>query len=276
MPCFFLLAGLFALMAACQAPESPSTPSTVRVALCQTEVDPDPEVNFPRIEQALAEARKQGAELAVFPETCLFGWVNPLAHQHADPIPGPTTDRLASLARKYQMMLAVGLAERSGNKLFDSAVLLDSDGSLLLHHRKVNILTHLMDPPYAPGSGASQSVAETRFGRIGMLICADTFQEDLVGDMAANQPDLLLVPYGWAAPEQDWPQHGQNLHAWVSHTAKAVQAPVVGVDSTGTLRFGPWTGYPLGGQSVVCDAAGRKLGVLADRKPEVRVFSIDL
>ena len=93
---------------------------------------------------------------------------------------------------------------------------------------------------------------------------------------AAQQPDLVLVPYGWAAPADKWPDHGKNLHAWVANTARQCKVPVVGVDSTGEIHHGPWQGFVLGGQSVVCDATGRVLDVLPDRLPAVRVHDLDL
>ena len=248
---------------------------SVRVAACQIEVSDQLERNFASIEQALLQAKDLGAHIACFPETSLLGWVNPNAHQHAEPIPGTASMRLGDLAQQYGLMIAIGLAEQDNGRLYDSAILLDVDGSLLLKHRKANILTELMDPPYTAGDG-SASVASTRFGRIGLLICADTFRPDVVSAAAAVKPDLMLVPYGWAAPKSDWPNHGRSLQAWVSNTARQTSAPVVGVDATGSIAHGPWTGYLYGGQSVVSASDGRVLGVMADRQPQVQVFDLQL
>jgi len=258
------------LLAACTS----RAPTPVRLAACQILVDGDREANLARIDAALAEAAAQGADLAVLPETCLFGWVNPEAHRRADPIPGASTERLAELARRHGLMLVAGLAEREGERLHDSAVLIDRDGALLLRHRKVNVLSELMDPPYTPGPGAAESVVDTRLGRIGILICADTFRDELVDELAAARPDLVLVPYGWAAPEENWPQHGASLHEWIVHTARRVGAPVLGVVSVGTIGHGPWEGFLLGGQSAFSDAGGNLARPLADREVEVRVFEV--
>ncbi len=252
-----------------------SDPNALRVAVCQIEVQRDLELGLAAIERALEQASAGGAVLAVFPEACLLGWLNPQAHALAAPIPGATTARLGALAKRYGMMIAVGLAERDGDALHDSAVLIDSDGSLLLRHRKGNVLSELMDPPYTPGDGRP-AVVDTRLGRIGLLICADTFESSLVDAVAAQQPQLVLVPYGWAAPSADWPEHGESLHGWIAHTARAVDAPVVGVDGVGEISNGPWSGFLLGGQSFVCDWAGAQLARLADRRPEVRVVEVAL
>ena len=270
------LVAMGAILAACHAAPTDTEPTRVRIALCQIEVDAEPEVNLRRIEAAIEEAAARGADIACFPEACVFGWVNPTAHDGAATIPGRTTDRIAVLARRHGVMVVLALAERDGLRLFNSVVLIDADGRLLLRHRKVNVLSGLMDPPYTAGTGVAGSVVETRFGRIGLLICADTFKEPLVDRLAEQRPDLVIVPYGWAAPADAWPDHGQSLRDRVAQTARRCRAPVVGVDSTGAIHHGPWKGYLLGGQSVLCDGSGQVLEVLPDRSPEVRVREIEL
>jgi predicted amidohydrolase len=80
---------------------------SVRLAVCQILViDSDREGNFRRIEYALDQAAAQHANIALFPESSILGWENPEAHQLAQPIPGLDSDRLATLARKYKLMIA--------------------------------------------------------------------------------------------------------------------------------------------------------------------------
>ena len=106
-------------------------------------LDGDRSGNFVRIENAVSEAAKAGADIICFPETALLGWVNPAAHERAFEIPGQDTNRFAQLAKKYKKHLCVGLAEKDGDKLYDSVVLIDDRGRILLKHRKINILTEL-------------------------------------------------------------------------------------------------------------------------------------
>lgn len=245
----------------------------IRVAVCQTLcIDSDPSGNFARIENALKKVCDLKAQIACFPEMCILGWANPEAYQLAHPIPGPYTDRLSELARQYGMMLSVGLVEKECERLYDSAVLIDHDGTLLLKHRKMNILSELMTPPYAPGSDVR--AVDTRFGRVGMLICADTFVSRHLERMREQHPDVLIVPYGWAAPKEKWPEHGKSLSYTVSKAARAVGAPVVGVDLVGLITHGPWSGRTYGGRSVVCDATGALLATGLDR--DVDVFVVEL
>lgn len=256
---------------------SPAEPRVVRVAVCQTLcIDSDLEGNFRRVAYALEEAAEQGAQIACFPETALLGWINPEAHELAEAIPGPVTDRLSALAAEHGMMICIGLCEKDGDDLYDSVVLISAAGELLAVHRKVNCLPGLMDPPYRAGDAEAVEVVETEFGRVGMLICADTFVEDLVRSARDQRADLLLVPYGWAAPKSAWPGHGQSLADRVRITAELAGCSVVGTNSVGCISSGPWRGFIYGGLSPVACPTGEVLGILHDRSPQIRVFEVPL
>ena len=248
---------------------------TIRVALCQIFcLDGDRSGNFARIENAIRDAKSAKADIACFPETAILGWVNPDAHVRAYPIPGNDSNRLSQLARQYSIYICVGLAEKEEDLLYDSMILIDDTGNILLKHRKINILSDLMTPAYTPGKNVE--VVETKFGTIGLMICADTFKNDLLQQMAALKPDLVLVPYGWAAPEEQWPQHGKQLEDTVIKAAKSIGAPLIGVDLVGEITHGPWQGQVYGGHSVAADANGKILAVANDRDRAVRVISMSL
>lgn len=246
---------------------------TVKIAMCQIfALDGDRSGNFARIDHAMGEAKEMGADIACFPETSILGWVNPAAHERAFAIPGPDTDRLGELARKHGIYVCIGLAEKEGDRLYDSVVLMDENGHILLKHRKINILTHLMDPPYTPGQGVQ--AVDTKWGRIGLMICADSFIASISAEMKALEPDILLIPYGWAAPENDWPGHGENLKSVVQGAAKATGAYVIGTDLVGEISSGPWRGMVYGGQSVAVRPDGEVIAVARDRDREVRLVRV--
>ncbi|MBN1361081.1 MAG: carbon-nitrogen hydrolase family protein [Sedimentisphaerales bacterium] len=256
-------------------PPAGSGQRALKVAMCQIfALDGDREGNFVRIEAALREAKAQGAQIACFPETTLLGWVNPDAHQRAHPVPGADTDRLGHLARQYSLYICAGLAEKDGDCLYDSAVLIDPTGRILLKHRKINILTNLMDPPYTPGRDVQ--VVQTPLGTIGLLICADSFQEDLCRRLRDLKPDFVLIPYGWAADETEWPQHGEKLKATVQQAARWIGAPVVGTDLVGAITHGPWKGKTYGGQSTAANAQGQTLAVAKDRQQDCKLVTVTI
>jgi predicted amidohydrolase len=251
----------------------------LRVAVCQIlAIDGDREGNFRRIEYALETARAGHADLAAFPESVILGWENPDAHRLALPIPGADSDRIAALAREYGLMISIGMDEKDHDRLYDSAILIDRKGKLLWKHRKLNVLAHLMDPPYAEGTPEGIGCVETELGRIGMLICADTMVNAYVERVAQLQPkpDLMLVPYGWAAEMDKWPAHAKNLERLVTGRAAGWKTPVVGTDLVGMISHGPWTGQTYGGASLVADASGKTLVVLRDRDVDVQVVEVPL
>jgi predicted amidohydrolase len=248
---------------------------TVRLAICQILViDSDREGNSRRIEYALQDAQAKGADIAIFPESSILGWENPEAHRLAQPIPGPDSDRIAAMARKHRMMIAIGLDEKDGDRLYDSAILVDKSGKLLWKHRKINVLPELMTPPYSQGRPEDIGVVETEFGRIAVLICADTFTDAHLERLKALKPDLMLVPYGWAAPNEKWPEHSKKLEELVKRRAAQVKCPMAGVDLVGEMTHGPWQGQTYGGSSFVADGTGKILLTLRDRDTDVQVIAV--
>ncbi|HEY1987132.1 MAG TPA: carbon-nitrogen hydrolase family protein [Terracidiphilus sp.] len=250
---------------------------TVRLAICQILViDGDRDGNFRRIEYALEQGEAQHADIAIFPESAILGWENPDAHRTAAAIPGKDSERIAALAKKYHLMIAMGLDEKDGNQLYDAAILVDKTGKLLWKHRKINVLPELMTPPYAQGKAEDIGVVETEFGRIAVLICADTFTDAHLQRLKALKPDLMLVPYGWAAPNDQWPQHAKVLEDLVKKRAAEMACPMAGVDLVGEMTHGPWAGQTYGGSSFVADGTGKILLTLRDRDTDFQVIDVEL
>lgn len=245
----------------------------IRIAIAQIFcLDGDRAGNFVRIENAIREAKAGEADIVCFPETVILGWVNPDAYERAFPIPGRDSERLCELTKRYGIYLCAGLAEKEGKKLYDSAVLIDKSGRILVKHRKINILTELMSPPYTPGNEIN--AVDTEFGKVGLLICADTHKDDILERMAKLKPDLLLVPYGYAEQEDNWPEHGKELERVVNHSAQRTGAVVVGPNLVGEITEGPWKGRIFGGHSVAADKNGKSLIIGADRDRDIRIISI--
>ena len=243
----------------------------IRIAAGQIQcIDGDREGNLTRIKNTLQKLKN--VDIACFPECSLLGWVNPEAHLLADGIPGIDSDMICKFAKTYGTMIAIGLAEKEGEKLYDSVILTDNEGNILLKHRKINLLSRLMSPPYTPGD--TVSVIDTKYGRIGLLICADTFRKDLLQQMKEKKPDILIIPYGWAEKKEKWPRHGKRLERLVKTVAKNLNVYVVGTDLVGEITHGPWTGYVYGGQSVIVNSIGKLLAVGKDREPDIIIQEI--
>jgi predicted amidohydrolase len=273
LPKSIIIRILLPLMGMANVPDSFVQKNELKIAMAQIFcIDGDRSGNFVRIEEAIIEACEKEADIVCFPETSLLGWVNPVAHFKAFAIPGNDADKLCSLANQYNVYLCIGLAEKVEDKLFDTVILIDDQGNILLKHRKINILTTLMTPPYTPGSEVK--AVDTKYGRIGMLICADSFEDNILKKMRNQKPDLVLIPFGWAANEDQWPQHGNELTKTVQNSAKTIGCPVIGTDLVGRISNGPWIGLTYGGQSVASDEYGKILYRCKDRDREVKVITI--
>jgi predicted amidohydrolase len=252
-----------------------SNSQTVKVAVCQIRsVDRDVEGNIQRITRAVEEAAEKGAQIAAFPETVFIGWVNTDAHRLAQPIPGKFSDIVCQLAEKHRIMISIGLTERADGGIYDSMILVGADGRILLKHRKINTMPELMTPPYLQGKKEDLSAVDTPLGRIGAMICADSFIDEHHEIMRSLRPDLLLIPYGWAADRNEWPAHGKKLEETVCRIAKNVGVPVVGPNLIGEITCGPWKGKTYEGHSVVANSSGAILALGKDSEQEALVIEI--
>ena len=118
--------------------------------------------------------------------------------QQAEPIPGPTTERLAGQARRYRSWIAFSIVERAGPDLFNTAVLLDREGRVAGTYRKVQLPFEEVSLGIAPGGGFP--VFATDFGTVGMLICHDASFSEAARELALKGAEVILMPI-WGGRE---------------------------------------------------------------------------
>ncbi|MFC1562935.1 carbon-nitrogen hydrolase family protein [candidate division KSB1 bacterium] len=253
----------------------PTFGKKVKVAICQMKcIDSDVNGNLSRIELQVKEASEKGAKAAFFPETAVIGWANPDAYELAEQMPGKFTKIIGNMAKKYNIIIGIGLCEKEGEKIYDSAVLIDSSGEILLKHRKINILSHLMKKPYIPGKKEDITAVDTPIGRIGMMVCADCFIDEHLKIMKDKNPEFVYIPYGWAYPKEGWPEHGFVLIKTVQKASLKIEAPVVGPNLVGEITNGPWKGRSYEGLSTSADKNGIMLVQGRYNKEDVIVFDL--
>ncbi|MBW8823107.1 MAG: carbon-nitrogen hydrolase [Xanthomonadales bacterium] len=189
------------------------------------------EANLALIEDRVAEAARQGARLVLLQEL----HNGPYFCQHesvhefdlAEPIPGPSTERLAKLAKQHGVVLVSSLFEKRAAGLYhNTAVVLDADGSIAGKYRKM----HIPDDPgfyekfyFTPGDLGFEPI-DTSVGRLGVLVCWDQWYPEAARLMALAGADLLLYPtaIGWD-PDDDDAEKTRQRDAWVSsHRGHAV------------------------------------------------------
>jgi nitrilase len=158
---------------------------TVRAAAVQLAPDLDSaEGTVERACAAIDAAAADGAQLVVFPETFVpyypyFSFVMPPVlqgpehlklYERAVVVPGPVTQRVAERARARGVVVALGINERDHGSLYNTQLLFDADGTLLLKRRKITPTYHER-MIWGQGDGSGLRVVDTRVGRVGALAC---------------------------------------------------------------------------------------------------------
>lgn len=193
------------------------------------------------LEKVLSETRsaaKKGAELIVFPECAITGYtftsrkeVAPFAQE----VPGPCTQTLSSVCRELGVLLIVGLVEKAGEKLFNTAVLIGPSG-LIGHYRK-NHLPFLGVDRFLDRGDEPFRVYQTSAGNIGIHICYDCNFPEPARIMALMGADILALP-------TNWPEGRQRVPRLVVPTrALENRVYIIAANRTGTERGTRFIGH---------------------------------
>lgn len=144
------------------------------------------------------EAAAAGAKIIVAPELALSGYSFEGMHEiapYAEELTGETVTALSRLAHRYRVYVGAGIAECDGKTgiFYNSFVMLEPQGKLAAHHRK-----HVAERRWScPGQPSAASLFDTPWGKVGLLICADTYYGLLPRSHALNGAGLLLVSANW-------------------------------------------------------------------------------
>jgi predicted amidohydrolase len=238
------------------------SPASYRIGMAQVLVEGGrPGSNLQRAVHAVGRGAARGCRLVVLPECLDLGWTDPSARDLAQPLPGPHAERLCQSARDHRIHVVAGLVERAGDRLYNAAVLIDPDGRILLHHRKINELDIALDL-YAVGDRLG--VVGTELGTLGLAVCADNFGDSLaIGHVLARMgAQVLLSPSAWAvdADHDNLRQtYGQLWRDSYAELARLYDLTVVGVSNVGWISGGPWQGKKCIGCSLAMGPGGEVL-----------------
>ena len=260
----------------------------IKVALVQEVNQGDAQSNLLRIEQRVAEAVQQGAQLVLLQE--LHNGAYFCQHESADefdraePIPGPSCDRLSALAKRHGVVLIGSLFERRAAGLYhNTAVVFENTGELLGKYRKM----HIPDDPgfyekfyFTPGDLGFEPI-QTSLGKIGVLVCWDQWYPDAARLMALAGAEFLVYPtaIGWDPDDSDDERQRQR-DAWLlSHRGHAVAngIPVLSCNRVG-FEASPLgtSGIRFWGSSHVLGPQGEVLARAGTDEQELLVADIDL
>ncbi|MEL6321923.1 MAG: carbon-nitrogen hydrolase family protein [Cyanobacteria bacterium J06626_14] len=238
-------------------------PKPFKLALLQMQVKGgDRQWNICHAVELIAEAASKGAEVVLLPECMDLGWIHPSSLKMADNIPGGKACKtLTQTAKQNEVYICAGLTEKSGEKIFNSAVIIDKHGNILCKHRKLNEL-EIGHDYYDQGNRLN--VVKTEYGVFGLMICADALAKDNVlsrslGYMGA---DIILSPSSWAVSSNydnvKTPYGDIWRHAYMP-VAKEFSTAIFGVSNVGRIVDGPWKGMKCIGCSLGLDASGQEI-----------------
>ncbi len=264
-----------------------------RIGLVQMSCGPSPDENLEKGAELVRDAARRGANVVCLPElfraqyfcqredTGLFDL--------AEPIPGPSTERLGRVAREEKIVIVASLFERRAAGLYhNTAVTLQTDGSIGGLYRKM----HIPDDPlyyekyyFTPGD-LGYRAPDTAFGKVGTLVCWDQWYPEGARITALQGANVLFYPtaIGWHPYEKA--EHGAAQYdAW--QTIQRAHAIANGVYVGAVNRVGvehgdvngdrvDGEGLEFWGGSFIADPFGRILAKAAHDKEEILVAEIDL
>lgn len=140
----------------------------------------------------VAKAAEQNADLVVLPETLTFYGTGLTFADCAESIPGPSTDYFGSLAKQHDLYIVAGLVERAGHLLYNVGVLIGPDGGVVGKYRKVCLPRSEIEGGIQPGD--EYPVFDTRFGKVGMMVCYDGFFPEPARELSANGAEVIAFP----------------------------------------------------------------------------------
>jgi predicted amidohydrolase len=239
----------------------------VRVGIVQT--DPqlgDVEGNLRRCLERLDEAAESGCKLVVFPECALSGYMFAAAAEAARAaieVLGPETDALLAACARLELHCVIGVLERAGETLLNSALLL-GPGALVGAYRKSHIALIGADCFTTPGEESYQ-VFETPVGRIGLQICYDWRFPEITRVLALGGAEIVAHP-------TNSPVAARELADYVPRT-RAVENAVYFLTAN---RVGVEAGTTFFGCSQVVDPFGTVLALADDASESLILADVDL
>lgn len=262
------------------------TPAKFKLGLIQMSCGIGVDENLEKALSLIGQAAQRGAQIICLQELFRSQYFcqkqDATAFDLAEAIPGPSTEALADAARKHRVVIVGSLFERRDAGVYhNTAVVLDADGSLLGTYRKM----HIPDDPlysekyyFTPGDQGYRCF-DTRFGRIGVLVCWDQWYPEGARLTALQGAKVLFYPtaIGWHPSEKV--QYGAaQQDAW--RTIQRAHAIANGVYVAAVNRVGhegsPDGGLEFWGSSFVSDPFGVVLSEASDHNEEILVAECDL
>jgi 5-aminopentanamidase len=238
----------------------------ITIALAQIDIAfADRERNLAKMLEVLAQAAREGAKLVVYPEAALTGYCYESLNEawpQGEPVPGPSTQRMAEACQRLGVHCIYGLLETDGNRLFNACALVGPTG-VVGSYRKIHLPFLGVDRFTTPGDRPF-AVHEAAGMKIGMHICYDGGFPEPARVMTLLGADLIVLP-------TNWPPGAECMAACAVNT----RAMETNIYYAACDRVGDERGFHFIGQSKICDPRGRVLAEAGDSE-QVLYAQIDV
>jgi N-carbamoylputrescine amidase len=263
--------------------------SEIKLGLIQTDVSAQPDANLKKTILLVERAAKSGAQIICTQELFRSQYFcqseNHDYFKLAEKIPGPSTEAFQKIAKKHKVVIIASLFEkRAAGVYHNTAAIIDADGSLLGIYRKM----HIPDDPlfyekfyFTPGDLGFKTW-DTRYGKIGVLICWDQWYPEAARLTAMQGAQILFYPtaIGWHPSEKA--KYGAKQHsAW--ETIQRSHAVANGCYVASINRIGHeildgvgGDGLEFWGQSFVAGTSGEIISKASSNKEEILIVPVDL
>lgn len=255
----------------------------VNIGLVQMSCSADVETNIQKAIDGIREAAQKGAQIVCLQELFTSLYFCDVEDHHnfslAEAIPGPTTNRLGELAGELGVVIVASLFEKRAQGLYhNTTAVLDADGTYLGKYRKM----HIPDDPgyyekfyFTPGD-LGYKVFDTKFARIGVLICWDQWYPEAARITSLMGAEILFYPtaIGWDTNEPDPEQNKEQYNAW--QMIQRSHAIANGVHVVAVNRVGREADQQFWGGSFVANPFGSLLYLAPHDQELAHVQTVDL
>ncbi len=232
-----------------------------KVAVGQMDIKlEDKEANLKKTAEIVSTASKQGADFVCLPEYLSTGNILEQCSKLAEPVPGYVADRLGAIAKENGIYIVASIPERADDKIYNTAILIDPCGEVLTKYRKIHLFMEERD--YI-AHGREYAVIDTKFGKVGLMICYDAIFPEIARLLALQGVDIVFMPANWPNP---------FLSQWrLATSARALDNQIWLV---ATNRIGADNKFTYSGRSRVINPYGDPVVECGD-KEEVLVAIVD-
>ena len=247
----------------------------MRVGLIQQHASNDRADNLARALENMGLAADRGAQLVVFPEVALTRFFPQQrgfseAAEWAEPIPGPTSERIAARARELSLVTVFNMYERDeAGRTFDASPVFEADGSLLGVTRMVHITDYecFHEREYYHPGDLGAPVYATSAGRVGVAICYDRHYPEYMRALGVGGAEIVCIPQ--AGAQGEWPEGMYEAEVRTAAFQNGYFAALCN-------RVGAEDRITFAGESFVCDPEGVVVGRAASLDDDILIASIDL